>query len=139
MTKSAKGTIENPGRNVRQKTGLNRNILQQCWGKFAQFLKYKMEELGHVLMEVNPRDTSRTCPVCGYVSKENRASQSEFVCRACGYRDNADHNASINILKRGLRAAGCVVRGSLIPKRGRERGLERLPMNPAACPGNSLL
>ena len=62
MTKSAKGTIDNPGRNVRQKTGLNRNILQQCWGKFVQFLKYKMEELGHVLTCVDPRDTSRTCP-----------------------------------------------------------------------------
>ena len=109
MTKSARGTLDNPGQNVKQKTGLNRFMLEQNWGKFVQFLKYKMEELGHVLIEIDPRDTSRTCPVCGHVAKENRASQSEFVCRACGHRDNADHNASINILMRGYEAAGLLV------------------------------
>jgi len=101
MTSSARGTIENPGHNVRQKAGLNRSILRQSWGLFLRLLEYKLKFSGGELIFVNPNHTSQRCPRCGLVSKSNRKSQSLFVCENCGYRDNADHVAAVNILARG--------------------------------------
>ncbi|MEU0518215.1 zinc ribbon domain-containing protein, partial [Streptosporangium sp. NPDC006007] len=51
---------------------------------------------------VNPAHTSRTCPRCGHVAKENRLTQASFVCTACGHTAHADANAAINILRAGL-------------------------------------
>ncbi len=100
MTKSAKGTLDNPGKNVRQKAGLNRSILRQAWGKFFNILEYKLRYSGGKLIKVNPRDTSITCPECGIVSKENRKTQAKFKCVKCGYTNNADIVGAINILRR---------------------------------------
>jgi len=99
MSKSAKGTIENPGKNVKAKAGLNRSILQNAWGMFFTLLEYKTN---HNLIKVNPKQTSQTCSRCGYVDKENRVSQSRFVCKSCGFTINADVNAAKNILVRGI-------------------------------------
>ena len=101
MAKSAKGTIENPGRNVSAKSGLNRKILASVWGTLELCLGYKME-----VRKVNPAYTSQTCRQCGYVAKENRKEQSEFKCTACGHADDADVNAALNILAFGNGAAG---------------------------------
>ncbi len=101
LTRSAKGTKDNPGTNVRAKTGLNRVILASCWGKFHQCLDYKTDT-----NYVNPAYTSQTCSKCGNVDKENRKTQAVFECSACGHRDNADVNAALNILAFGNRAAG---------------------------------
>ena len=100
MTKSAKGTKENPGRNVKQKAGLNRKILTQSWGKFFEILEYKLKYSGGRLIKVSPRDTSITCPECGYKTKENRKTQSRFKCIRCGYENNADIVGAINILRK---------------------------------------
>ena len=94
MTRSARGTIESPGRNVRQKAGLNRSILQQGWGKFTQYLEYKAP--GRV-EKISPAYTSQTCSQCKTIDREARESQAVFRCRACGYCGNADVNAAINI------------------------------------------
>jgi putative transposase len=94
MTRSARGTIDAPGRNVRQKAGLNRSILQSGWGLFAQRLEHKAA--GRV-EKVNPAYTSQTCSACGAVDREARESQAVFRCRSCGYADNADVNAAKNI------------------------------------------
>jgi len=102
MTKSAKGTEEKPGKNVAQKRGLNRSITQQSWGMFFMLLEHKLKENGGELIKVNPQFTSQICNECGHTSKENRQSQSKFVCTACGHRDNADINASKNIRDRGI-------------------------------------
>ncbi len=61
------------------------------------FLSYKAALAGVPLRTVDPRNTSRTCNVCGHCAKANRKSQASFVCQACGYTDNADRNAAINI------------------------------------------
>ena len=103
MTRSAKGTIDKPGKNVKQKSGLNRSILSQGWYSFIQMLNYKCDWYGKTLIKVNPKHTSQICSKCGYKHKWNRKSQSEFVCGKCGMEMNADVNASRNILKRGLR------------------------------------
>ena len=98
MTKSAKGTVENPGTHVKQKSGLNREILNTGWGRLERNLDYKA---GRVV-RVEPAYTSQTCFVCGHAASENRRTQASFKCVACGFKANADHNAALNILERGL-------------------------------------
>ncbi|GAA1781949.1 transposase [Actinomadura chokoriensis] len=94
MTRSAKGTLEAPGVNVRQKAGLNRGILANGWGQLVTRLEDKAR--GRVT-RVDPRYTSQTCHACGYRAPENRESQAVFGCTACGHRANADVNAARNI------------------------------------------
>ena len=98
MTKSACGTRENPGRNVRAKRGLNRAILSTGWAALGRLLDYKVRRV----VRVNPHHTSQTCSRCGHVAAENRVSQATFQCVACGHEANADVNAARNILRRGL-------------------------------------
>lgn len=100
MTRSAAGTVAEPGRNVRAKAGLNRAILAQGWHQFGVFLGYKLEAHGGHLVEVDPAYTSQTCSACGHVSPDNRATQARFACVSCQNMLNADHNAAINILNR---------------------------------------
>ena len=101
MSKSAKGTVEEPGTNVAQKSGLNRAILDQSWTEFRRQLDYKAQWQGGALVAVPPHNTSRTCPCCGHTDKENRLTQAQFECVECGYRNNADVVGAINILERG--------------------------------------
>ncbi|SDH96456.1 putative transposase [Sinosporangium album] len=102
MTRSASGTIDAPGRNVAAKSGLNRSILDAGWGVFLQVLAHKAESAGRELIAVDPAGTSRTCPRCGHRAKENRTTQADFRCTACGHTAHADVNAAINILRAGL-------------------------------------
>ena len=102
MSKSAKGTIEKHGKNVKAKSGLNRAITQSSWGMFFDMLDYKLKQRGGELIKVNPQHTSQTCPICKYVSKENRLTQSKFVCKKCSYTNNADVVGALNILDRGI-------------------------------------
>lgn len=101
LTKSAKGTVEEPGKNVKAKSGLNRAILDQGWGMFFRFLNYKLAWKGGHMIAVPPQNTSRTCPRCGHVSKESRPIQAKFLCTHCGLSGNADVFATMNILERG--------------------------------------
>lgn len=94
MTRSARGTVENPARNVRAKAGLNRAILAGGWSIFATRLQDKAT--GRV-ERVNPAFTSQRCSVCGHVASESRKSQALFACVACGHTSNADLNAARNI------------------------------------------
>ena len=98
MTASARGTIENPGKNVKQKGGLNRAILDTAFGKLKRNLEYKCGRL----VEVNPAYTSQRCSECGHTDKENRKTQARFLCVSCGYASNADTNAAINIRRLGM-------------------------------------
>lgn len=101
MSASAKGTAEAHGKNVKQKSGLNRAILDQSWFEFRRQLDYKTQWLGGFLVAVPPQNTSRTCPCCEHIAKENRETQSHFECVECGYRENADVVGAINVLARG--------------------------------------
>jgi IS605 OrfB family transposase len=101
MTRSARGTIEAPGRNVAAKSGLNREILGRRWGLFARRLSEKATLAGIVVVKVNPVNTSRRCHGCGHVAAENRKSQAVFGCVACGHVAHADVNAALNILAAG--------------------------------------
>ena len=94
MTGLARGTLENPGRNVRAKAGLNRGILGSGWGLLVRRLEDKAP--GRV-EKIKPALTSQRCSACGQVDGNSRESQARFVCTACGFVGHADVNAAINI------------------------------------------
>jgi putative transposase len=94
MTRSAKGTSDRPGRNVRAKAGLNREILRSGWGLLVRRLEDKA--VGRV-EKIKPAYTSQRCSACGHVDGKSRESQARFVCTACGFACNADVNAARNI------------------------------------------
>ncbi len=94
MTRSAKGTVEQPGKNVAQKSGLNRAILAQGWGLLRQRAEHKAP--GRV-EDVPAPYTSLRCSACGWIDKNSRKSQAEFVCSSCGFTCNADTNAATNV------------------------------------------
>ncbi|MGO2733355.1 RNA-guided endonuclease InsQ/TnpB family protein [Psychrobacter sp.] len=101
MSKSASGTVENKGRQVKAKSGLNKSILDQGWGMMIDMLEYKQQWRSGLLIKVNPRHTSQTCSECQHIAKENRQTQSKFECVKCMYVANADFNAARNILAAG--------------------------------------
>ena len=107
MSKTAAGTKEKPGTQVRQKSNLNRSILDQGWGMFRAQLEYKLEWNGGLLLAVAPENTSRTCPHCDHISQYNRKTQAQFACINCEYKNNADVVGAINILERGHRLLAC--------------------------------
>lgn len=103
MAKSGAGSTENPGCQVKQKSGLNRSILDQGWGEWRRQLQYKQDWRGGRVLAVPAHHTSQECPHCGHVAASNRKTQALFLCVQCGYSGNADDVASINILSRGIR------------------------------------
>ncbi len=102
MSRSAAGTADAPGRNVRAKSGLNKSILDQGWFEFRRQLDYKLAWNGGHLIAVPAQNTSRRCPCCGHVSADNRQTQARFECVECGFEENADLVGAINILSRGM-------------------------------------
>jgi putative transposase len=108
MSKKAKGSIDNPNMRASAKSGLNRSILQQSWGKFFEFLEYKLKRNGGQLVKVDPKYTSQKCSCWGHISKANRQTQAKFICTKCHTALNADYNASVNILN----AVGTIVKAS---------------------------
>ena len=94
MTRTAKGTAGAPGQNVRQKAGLNREILRSGW----ELLARRLEDKAPGRMEkIRPAFTSQRCSACGHVDAESRKSQARFECTTCGFADHADVNAARNI------------------------------------------
>ncbi|MDP3211482.1 transposase [Methylotenera sp.] len=136
MSKSAKGTIETKGRNVKQKSGLNRSILDQGWFEFRRQLEYKQAWAGGQVLAVNPRNTSRTCPCCKHVAKENRQTQAKFECVECGYAENADLVGAINILAAGhaVLACGVTVQQDRTVKHEPSEGIHKSSREPVGIP-----
>jgi len=117
MSKSAKGTREEPGKNVRAKAGLNKAILGQGWYEFRRQLEYKQLWRGGELIVVPAHHTSQMCSECSHVDTANRKTQESFVCLRCGFSENADVNAARNIEAAGSAVLAC---GSN-PTRGRKQ------------------
>ncbi|MBT2493495.1 transposase [Streptomyces sp. ISL-96] len=112
MLKSAKGNIAEPGVNVAQKSGLNRKIAGEAWGRSVQLLAYKVLDRGGLLVHVPAPGTSLRCSMCEIATPGNRESQAEFVCKnsRCGWSGNADHNAGRNIDRAGFALASAAGR-----------------------------
>jgi len=92
MSRSAAGTVEKPGRNVRQKSGLNKSILDQGRAEFRRQLDYKVLWQGGLFLA---------------------RSQAVFACVKCGFSENADLVAAINILRAGHAQLACQVNGEV--------------------------
>ena len=107
MSKSSKGTSEKHGKRVKAKSGLNKSILDQGWFEFRRQLEYKQEWRGGWVIAIPPQHTSQRCSCCGHVSRSNRTTQAKFECVECGYSENADINASRNILAAGHAVLAC--------------------------------
>jgi putative transposase len=141
MSASARGTVEDPGRNIKAKSGLNKSILDQGWYEFKRQLDYKLSWSGGILIEVNPRRTSQTCSCCGHTAKENRVSQDVFRCQVCGHEENADINRSVaelgeanaakNILTVGQTGMAC--QANRISGRQQEPAGTREELLPMSC------
>ena len=66
------------------------------------FVEYKSRLAGVPVVAVDPRNTSRTCTVCGHCEKGNRTDRDTFRCLHCDYSENADFNAARVLRVRGL-------------------------------------
>jgi len=126
MTRSARGSADESGKNVRQKAGLNRAMLDASPARLIQLLTYKAERAGGVVVKVDPRGTSQDCSSCG-TRVEKTLAERVHRCD-CGTVLDRDVNAAINILNRAL-----VAHGRAMPPGDAnvEHWLER-------CPGNAV-
>lgn len=108
MTRTAKGTVASPDKNVAQNAGLNRSILEQSWGLFRERLTDQATNASVPVevIPINPAYTSQRCCTCGYTDKGSRKSQAVFSCLSCGQITNADVHAAQNIIAAGLAVTG---------------------------------
>jgi putative transposase len=133
MTRSAKGTPEQPGRNVRAKAGLNRGIQAAAWGTLRARTVQKAESArldGRtvIVIDVPAANTSRRCPVCNYTDRANRRTQATFRCVACGHTDNADRNAARNLVTHAATSGALASGEDARPTRkGSQRGRRKPP------------
>ena len=145
MMRSARGTPENPGRNVRAKSGLNRGLAKARLGAMRDKLQRQCEKAGTHFIRVNPGYTSTTCPSCGHRDGKSRKSQADFQCGKCSFNANADTNAAVNVLLRGaqtvlilaaliLAALHEPVAGQARGKTGRRVGIPPSDDSPAGTP-----
>jgi putative transposase len=94
-----------------------RHMHAWSFAQFHNFLSYKAQARGIQVVKVDPRHTSQMCSKCGHQTRNNRRSQSLFLCRVCGYCLNADLNASINIRDKHLAILGTALDGGSPVKR----------------------
>ena len=133
MTRSVRGSTENPGVNVRAKSGLNRSILGMAWGKTERMLAYKCLWEASVLIRVRAEYSSMTCARCGEVVDQSRPSRDWFCCVACGHRAPADTNAAQVVLARGLAAHSGTAPGCGVAGRGALAGRQAVKRQPPAA------
>ena len=107
LSASASGTQAKPGKMVKQKSGLNKSIIDQSWFETRRQLEYKQLWLGGEVIAVPPQHTSQRCPDCQHVHEENRKSQAKFVCVECGFAAKADLVGARNILAAGHAVLAC--------------------------------
>jgi putative transposase len=107
MTRSAKGTVESPGRNVAAKSGLNRALLDAGFGLLRRLIGEKAEYAARQVIEVEAKFSSQTCWRCRHVSAKSRRRR-RFCCVACGWSTHADVAAAFEICRRAeLRLRAC--------------------------------
>ncbi len=130
MSKSANGTVEKPGKNVRTKAGRNRLILATGWHQLKQKLAYKCR-----VVEINPAYTSQTCNYCGVAHRASRQGRT-FRCVACDHTEHADLNAARNIMATGIWSRWCSHGHADVQRRASHLLLVPVPVcsNSAATP-----
>jgi putative transposase len=102
MTKSSKGTIDKPGKNVKQKSGLNRSISDVSLSEFVTMVDYKAKFDGKHTVKVDRFfPSSKTCNCCGTINKDLKLSDREWTCENCDTELDRDYNAAVNIMTEG--------------------------------------
>lgn len=99
LTQSARGTLEQPGRNVRAKAALNRRMLDAGFGQLERLIAEKVEETARQMVRVDARFSSQECSHCGHIARESRRRR-RFACVRCGFSTHADVNAALVIRRR---------------------------------------
>jgi putative transposase len=99
MTKSTKGTVDNPNKDSNRKSGLNKSIMDAGWSQFLDILRFKAESAGVEVVAVNPAYTSQFCSSCGVVVEKD-LSERVHSC-SCGLIIDRDWNAALNIFRLG--------------------------------------
>jgi len=102
MTRSAKGTVDKPGRNVTQKSRLNRFILDLGWGFFIGMLVYKQNWRGGLLLKVPTMNSSIECSKCVHIATDNGPVCELLWCTCCGHQKHADIHVARNLLRKDL-------------------------------------
>jgi REP element-mobilizing transposase RayT len=133
--RTARGTVAEPGRNVKQKAGLNRAILDKGWHKLQLAVENVARYAGTTIVKVPAAYTSQMCSACHSVSPNNRESQAVFRCLTCGHTEHADVNAAKNILAAGQAVTAC---GDLATRRSVKQEPAR-PQGPAHQPAPALV
>ena len=133
MLRSARGSNEVPGRNVRQKRGLNRRLAQVAPGAQTDALRSACERTGARFVKVPARNTSIRCAACAHVDRKSRESQARFRCTACGHTAHADANAGENVRQAGTGTTGAGVSQS--PRGATHAKAPRSPPQRRTTPG----
>ena len=106
MTRRSKKKQDDNGRylpnKAKQKSGLNKSILDKGWHKVESFITYKAHRSGKAVFKIRAAYTSQECAPCGYTHPDNRKNQDQFCCGSCGHVDNADRNAAYVVKKRAI-------------------------------------
>jgi IS605 OrfB family transposase len=79
----------------------NRMMASWAFRQLINFVEYKATRQGIPVIFVDPRGTSKTCSRCEHDSRYNRRDQGHFRCTRCGFQENADGNAAVNIAAAG--------------------------------------
>ena len=90
-----------------QSLNFGKSVSDNGWGMFTVFLKYKLEELGKKLIQIDKFfASSQICSACGYKNSETKdLSVREWICPCCQTHHNRDINAAVNIRNEGMRIA----------------------------------
>ncbi len=141
MTRSARGSVEQPGSNVAQKAGLNRSILSKGWHAFELALRNAARTTGSTIVKTPATYTSQRCFVCRSVDPASRESQAVYRCTTCGHSGHADVNAARNILAAGRKEADVLQAvtacGDLQPLGGSAKQQALCPFRPPGFRGIS--
>ncbi|MGA4987850.1 RNA-guided endonuclease InsQ/TnpB family protein [Nonomuraea bangladeshensis] len=134
MTRSARGTVESPGRNVRQKAGLNRAILDTSPAELRRQLTYKTSWYGSTLAVLDRWfPSSKTCSACGRQNPRLTLADRVFTC-VCGLTLSRDLNAARNIAAHAV-AVPAPVAETVAPDRGETSNARGASVSPPASRG----
>ncbi len=90
--------------NMMQNHCIAKSIADASWNQLIEQVRYKAENAGRIMIQINSAYTSQTCRICGHCEKANRETQAKFECVKCHHTENADLNAAKNILRLGLQS-----------------------------------
>ncbi|AGK95658.1 RNA-guided endonuclease InsQ/TnpB family protein [Clostridium pasteurianum] len=91
-------------RNIAQCLSLGKNVQDNGFGMFRNFLEYKLQHRGKHLIKIDKwYPSSKTCSSCGSINDKLQLSERVWTCKNCNIIHDRDKNASVNIRNEGIR------------------------------------